>query len=760
MGVGKLASASTNTGYSRTHSYDSLGRPSQVQLTISSTNYTIATGYDSASRVHAVTYPSGFAVTYAYNTTGYQTQLTDAVSGLAYWTANARDAELHLTLQTAGNGLATAQTFDANTGLLTAITAGSAGSVASFSYTYDTLGKLITRSDANTELSETFGYDSLNRLTSSNVNLSPTPLVKTFSYSAIGNLTSKTDVGTYSYPASGQALPHAVSSISGSLINTTFTYDAKGNMTAGNGLTVAYASYNKPTTITRGTNSLFFSHDPEHQRYQQIAPGGTTVYLADAMGSGVLVEQFTGSGGSTQWNNYLFAGGQLVGMHVEMSDGTVNTRYFNKDHLGSIAVITDETGTVLERLSYDAWGKRRHADGTDDPTGSITSQTSRGFTGHEELDSIGLVHMNGRVYDPLLARFGVPDPTTENPFGTQGWNRYSYVGNSPVNFTDPSGYCFMGCFWKPIFGGLQSLFRRVPILGSIVQIAAAALCAEVGLAPVCATLASALVSGVTSGSLGIALRAGFITAVTAAAFWEVGNVAPNRSLANVAGHAVVGCLSAVASGGKCSSGALGAGTSAAGAPLIAMEFPNARDAGQLLGGTVASSVLGGLGSVAGGGKFANGAVAGAFGYLFNSAAHCEFGPCDARGAIGDLVGPGRGGGDLNLGLGVGLAALGTWFGTQINAISDGLASVFAAVRDMIPPSDDYNTLEARRPTVTCPGVNGVECGAPTTPGGLNPDYPNVCDKCLDRNKLWPFGGEVPQDLQTDKDKERIRRKDE
>ena len=77
-------------------------------------------------------------------------------------------------------------------------------------------------------------------------------------------------------------------------------------MTAGNGLSVAYASYNKPTTITRGTNSLFFSHDPERQRYQQIAPGGTTVYLADAMGSGVLVEQFSGSGGSTQWNNYLF----------------------------------------------------------------------------------------------------------------------------------------------------------------------------------------------------------------------------------------------------------------------------------------------------------------------------------------------------------------------------------------------------------------------------------------------------------------------
>jgi hypothetical protein len=67
--------------------------------------------------------------------------------------------------------------------------------------------------------------------------------------------------------------------------------------------------------------------------------------------------------------------------------------------------------------------------------------------------------MDGRVYDPLLARFGTPDPT-ENPFSTQGWNRYSYVGNSPLNFTDPSGYCFLGCFWKPIFKAIGKFFRE------------------------------------------------------------------------------------------------------------------------------------------------------------------------------------------------------------------------------------------------------------------------------------------------------------
>jgi RHS repeat-associated protein len=624
MGIGKLAAAQTGDNfYSRVHSYDSLGRPSQVQLTIGSaagyTYNTITTGYDSASRVNAVTYPSGFAVAYAYNTYGYQTQLTDAVSGLAYWTANARDAELHLTQQTVGNGVVTSQTFDPNTGLLTSITAGSAGAVESFSYTYDTLGKMLTRGDGNSGLSETFGYDSLNRLTSSSVNLTSTPLVKTFGYSAIGNLTSKSDVGTYSYPALGQARPHAVASISGS-INTSFSYDAKGNMTSGNGLTVAYASYNKATSITRGTNTDLFSYDPEHQRYLEsfVGVATTKIYLSPGPGSGIMAEKWTDSTGRTEWHNFLFAGGKLIGMHVEWSTGTIFTRYFNMDHLGSISTITDENGVVQERLSYDAWGKRRFPNGADDPSGSIASQTDHGFTGHEQLDEVGLVNMNARMYDPLLGRFGTPDPTTENPFSTQGWNRYSYVGNSPVNFTDPSGYCFLGCFWKPIFGGIQNAFRRVPILGSILEIGAGILCSGVGAGPVCAALAASFVAGITSGNLGVALRAGLITAVTAGADFGVGSFTNGGGLLNIAGHAVIGCLSAIASGGKCGAGALAGGISAAGAPLISSEFN-----GNLVGGTAASAVLGGLGSIAGGGKFENGAVTGAFGYLFNQAMHDE-----------------------------------------------------------------------------------------------------------------------------------------
>jgi RHS repeat-associated protein len=249
-------------------------------------------------------------------------------------------------------------------------------------------------------------------------------------------------------------------------------------MLSGNGLAITYTAFNKPATIQRGSNLISFDHDTERGRFRQISSVGETLYLNSG---GVMAERLAGSGGTTQWTDYLFAGGDMIGMRVEHSVSGVYTRYFHKDHLGSISTITDETGAVVERLSYDAWGKRRNIDGTDDPAGIITSQTTRGFTGHEQLAEVGLVHMNGRVYDPLIGRFGSADPMTEAPYSTQGWNRYAYVGNSPLNFNDPTGFCFMGCFWQKPFKALGNLLRSTPIVGQLLTVAASIACAPAGL---------------------------------------------------------------------------------------------------------------------------------------------------------------------------------------------------------------------------------------------------------------------------------------
>jgi RHS repeat-associated protein len=101
-------------------------------------------------------------------------------------------------------------------------------------------------------------------------------------------------------------------------------------------------------------------------------------------------------------------------------------------------------GPAIARPSFAAWGARRGANwqGVPSPTEwqSIADSTRRGFTGHEHLDNVMLVHMNGRVYDPGIGRFLSADPFIDCAEDPAGWNRYSYVKNRPLSYTDPSGY--------------------------------------------------------------------------------------------------------------------------------------------------------------------------------------------------------------------------------------------------------------------------------------------------------------------------------
>ena len=116
-----------------------------------------------------------------------------------------------------------------------------------------------------------------------------------------------------------------------------------------------------------------------------MTPEGATLYIA---GFGVLAEISNPGTTSAEWTEYLSVGNAKVGMRtMQVASETLTTRYFHTDHLGSVSVITNENGVVVERLSYDAWGKRRSPNGSDDTAGSITSQTTRGFTGEENSRS-------------------------------------------------------------------------------------------------------------------------------------------------------------------------------------------------------------------------------------------------------------------------------------------------------------------------------------------------------------------------------------
>ena len=122
------------------------------------------------------------------------------------------------------------------------------------------------------------------------------------------------------------------------------------------------------------------------------------------------------------------------------SDGTTQEYlYLHRDYLGSIVAITNQSASVVEKRLFDAWGNIiRVQDGVGNNLNTLTV-IDRGYTGHEHLQAVNLIHMNGRLYDPIIHRFLQPDNFVSDTQNTQAFNRYSYVLNNPLKYSDASG---------------------------------------------------------------------------------------------------------------------------------------------------------------------------------------------------------------------------------------------------------------------------------------------------------------------------------
>ncbi len=428
-GKGKPANV-TGPGYQEAYTYDSLSRPQDVNTTLDGTTYTVTTSYDAYSRVSGITYPSTgssrVSVGYQYTSNGYLQNVRDLTSGTVYWTANTRNALAQVTEEALGNGLVTDKTFDPATGRLTAIT--TSNNVQSLSYTYDSLSNLLSRKDNLKTLTESFTYDpAANRLTTATVTGSP---AKNYSYNVIGNILTKSDVGTYTY---GSSRPHAVTSAGG----VNYTYDANGNVTSdSSGRSIGFDGFNRPTQLTNTGANGTLVYDAYDALVKQVLTQGstttTTIYLGD------LFEKVT-TGSVTEYKNYILAEGEQVAISYYRNDGTNNTYYLHKDHLGSTDVTTNALGNVVDSLSYDPFGMRRNASNWKDQAGITCNTTDYGYTGHIQLDTFSLIHMGARIYDPKLGRFISPDNVVQNVANSQALNRYSYCTNNPLRYIDPTG---------------------------------------------------------------------------------------------------------------------------------------------------------------------------------------------------------------------------------------------------------------------------------------------------------------------------------
>ena len=631
-GKGKLHSVLHYGGYTRTHSYDTLGRPSSTNVTIGGSTFTTSNTYDTFGRVDEITYPTGFKVKQQYTSLGYLEKVVDqATPTLEYWKAQGMDEFGNITLSTVG-GVLTAKDYENNSGRLFSINSGTA-TIQNLSYSYDSLGNLTQRKDLIQNKTEDFTYDNINRLTEADLVGVGT---KTFAYDALGNITNKSDVGSYTY-GQNNAGPHAVTTANG----VSYSYDANGNMTGGNGRTLTWSSYNKPIQIQQGSNTVNFSYGPDRARYQQTATDGTTTKITTYVGN-LYEKELVGT--TVTNKHYIRAGNQAIAIHTTRSVGPTDTRYLHRDHLGSIDVITDENQTIVEQLSFGAFGERRQSNWSD-AIGSITSSITRGFTGHEQLDSVGLIHMNGRVYDPKLGRFLSADPFIQFAKNLQSYNRYSYVLNNPLSFTDPSGF-FLKKAFKKLTGAIKKVVKAVtktissvlnkiasnPYLSIAASIAVGFGAYKLALNFTKDLVVAGAAGGFAGGFVGSGgdIQAGIVGGLTGAAAGFIAGLDINRFQAALA-HGAVGGAAAEVQGGKFGQGFASSFLTKA----VSRDLANLTRHNPIAGGA-AAAIVGGTISKLTGGKFQNGALTSSFQYLFSEAVN-ELESSNSRALTADEV---------------------------------------------------------------------------------------------------------------------------
>ena len=425
---------------STTQTYDSLARPIQSDVTqamVSGTqNYRVRTRYDSYyGRPVGQEYPNGEAVQVLYSVYGHALAEKDPGTGIEYRRTNSTNARGQATQETFGNGVILTPTYQLQTGQLTGLTySGASGNLRTLGYGYDVFGNVKRQSLNGGASREDYSYDQLHRMMQSIRSGAASGTVN-YGYDAVGNIAKKSDFSSntanaYSYTGgSCGGGANAVKSVALAAGGTrTYCYDANGNLTGDNaGLSLKYDHQNLPVVAQRGALRDDFRYGTDGQRTRSWGSDGNRVYLPG-------YEHRTDTG-----ETKVYIGDYAV---ISRTGATRKVEYLLKDRLGSVDAVANASGSVIETRGYDAFGKPRNGTWNDLSPAKIASTevTPKGFTQHEHLNQLELIHMNGRAYDYNLGRFTGVDPFIQFPLNSQSLNPYSYILNNPLSGTDPTGY--------------------------------------------------------------------------------------------------------------------------------------------------------------------------------------------------------------------------------------------------------------------------------------------------------------------------------
>lgn len=619
-----LLKQETTTGYVKQYQYDDFGRQIQTQLVLNAEQqfFVESQTYDQFGRVFQKFDASGDfqGIRYHYNDRGYvfkHQEAREGMNGEVYYTINAMNALGQITDESLGNGAHVVKHYSNLTGKLN----GLAGSHQNQTYSFDGLGNLKQRINYNRTvngqaLTEEFDYDSLNRLETVQLNGIET---LGLTYEGNGNILSKSNVeagARYQYATQAAqcnattdvvAGPHALTQVG----QLSYCYDANGNQTrtfSGTNQTraVSYTSFDKVSAITANNETTRFTYGADRNRYKRenIKEGKTRTSFY--FGNIELNQNELGTG----YDLKRYIAGYGLQTHYA-STGVKQLQYLLKDHLGSIDVVLNDSNAIVGTMSFGAFGERRAAENWSpwsaaqfsNKISELRAISIRGFTGHEHVDHANIIHMNGRIYDSYTGRFMQADPMVQAPENGQNLNRYSYVLNNPLSYTDPSGY-FFSKLWDNI----------KPFVGVIVGVALGAFCGGCT-APMIGALAGAAGAAANGGNIVIGA---FVGAFSAVAFGQIGSSLPFDSspIANVFAKGIVGAFTNGIQGGELGHGFLSAGFGGVVSGNI-MGIGGGAEA-YIPVRTLIAAIAGGTISRLTGGKFANGATTAGFAHLFNA----------------------------------------------------------------------------------------------------------------------------------------------
>eukprot|EP01063_Lacrimia_lanifica_P031832 TRINITY_DN532_c0_g1_i7.p1 TRINITY_DN532_c0_g1~~TRINITY_DN532_c0_g1_i7.p1 ORF type:complete len:2447 (+),score=742.50 TRINITY_DN532_c0_g1_i7:427-7767(+) len=482
-GVGQLAEEAGPGDFSKAYEYDSAGRVVALTTRALGDALRTETFYNAAGAVAGQVFPSGETVYNCYGPWGWLRTVQrqpcgSGGDGGALYSVLDYDAAGRVVREERGSGLVTESAFDIMGRLVDTATrvAGEEGTMRRWRHVYDRNGNLLTRADGAGGVVEQFEFDDLDRVVGvvRRVSARRAVVAQRYMYDAFGNIVWQSRFG-------GVAFEYAEDKPS-SLLRAgpiTYEYDANGNAVRRGAMHIEYTAANLARSFAdaTGTRTTLF-HGPDRTLFAKSDADGTTMYVGKAYerhrplaveGRGAGAAATPAARAATTDRHYVYVEGKAVAVLTTGAAGAMETHYLHHDVQGSVDMVSDVQGRVLEHKRYDLHGSPREAEGLGEidacqhevPLGAASTTTARGYTGHAHIFDLELINMGARMFDPAVGRFLSADSFVQDMNDAQALNRYAYVRNNPLKNDDPTGF-----FWRRLVGiFLTVLSILVPGLG-------------------------------------------------------------------------------------------------------------------------------------------------------------------------------------------------------------------------------------------------------------------------------------------------------